>query len=95
MQSDTGTEYSSPRSANAVPLTVPLRLELFTITREDAQILEGYVEEFEDADADLWATLVRNIMAELLVLWSEDVPFDKIDASKVSRCVNCTMCIPC
>ena len=95
MQSDTGTESSSLHSGNAVPLTAPLRSELFTITREDAQILEGYVEEFEDADADLRATLVRNIMAELLVLQSEDVPFNKIDASKVSRCVNCTMCIPC
>jgi hypothetical protein len=95
MQSDTGTESLSLHSGNAVPLTTPLRSELFTITREDAQILEGYVEAFKDADADLQATLVRNIMAELLVLQSEDVPFDKIDASKVSRCVNCTMCIPC
>jgi hypothetical protein len=53
MQSDTGTESSSLHSGNAVPLTAPLRSELFTITREDAQILEGYVEEFEDANADL------------------------------------------
>jgi hypothetical protein len=67
----------------------------FTITREDAKILEKYVEEFEEADGDLQSELIRTIMAELRKLQSVDTPFDKLDANKVSSAIHYTRCISC
>ncbi len=57
--------------------------EAFAITREDARILEEYVEEFQEGDADLRSRIIANVMAELCGLRSDTVPFDKVEASKV------------
>jgi hypothetical protein len=59
-------------------------VEAFYITREDAKILEEYIEQFEEGDNDLRTTIVANAMAELSGLHPETEPFDKIEASKVS-----------
>jgi hypothetical protein len=58
--------------------------EVFALTREDAKILEEYVEEFQEGNADLRNTIVANAMAELSELHPETEPFNKIEASKVS-----------
>jgi len=39
--------------------------EAFAITWEDARILEEYVEEFQEGDADLRCRIIANVMAEL------------------------------
>ena len=39
--------------------------EAFAITWEDARILEEYVEEFQEGDADLRSRIIANVMAEL------------------------------
>jgi hypothetical protein len=87
MQSDDGSQ-SLPRS-QVHPSPVPPMVEAFSITREDAKILEEYVEEFEEGDNDLRNTIVANAMAELSGLCPETEPFDKIEASKVSIYLNC------
>jgi hypothetical protein len=58
--------------------------DVFSITREDAKILEEYVEEFQEGDTDLRNTVIANAMAELSALRPETVSFNKIEASKVS-----------
>jgi hypothetical protein len=65
------------------PQTVPPVTEVFDITREDAHILEEYVEEFQEGDADLRNTIIANVMAELCALRPETFPFNKMEASKV------------
>ncbi len=57
--------------------------EAFAITWEDARILEEYLEEFQEVDADLWSRIIANVMAELCGLRSDTVPFNKVKASKV------------
>jgi hypothetical protein len=83
MQSDDGSQSPSQESGVS-PSPVPPMVEAFYITREDAKILEEYIEQFEEGDNDLRTTIVANAMAELSGLCPETEPFDKIEASKVS-----------
>jgi hypothetical protein len=62
-------------------------LPLFLLQRYfllPGKILEEYVNEFQEGDADLRNMIIANAMAELSALQPELDPFDKIDASKVS-----------
>ena len=56
----------------------------FSISSEDAEILEEYIEEFQDADSELRTRIVANAMTQLAMLRPEDEPFDKVIANKVS-----------
>jgi hypothetical protein len=60
----------------------------FTITREGVQILQTYLDDFEDGNADFRTTLVARAMADLAALHPRDVPFNKLDASMVSICTH-------
>ncbi len=55
----------------------------FSITREDAQILSEYVDEFQEGDANHRANIIANAMAALIVLRPDAEPFNKGEASKV------------
>jgi hypothetical protein len=83
MQSNDGSQSPSQESGVS-PSPVPPMVEAFSITRDDAEILQEYKEQFEEGDKDFRNTIVANAMAELCRRRSETEPFDKIDASKVS-----------
>ena len=84
MQSDNGSPTPSGVSEDPIPQTVPPMIEVSNITREDALILEEYVKEFQEGDADLRNTIIANVMAEICALRPETLPFNKMEASKVS-----------
>ena len=83
MQSDNDSQSPSQTSDASPPPISPMA-DVFSITRADAKILEEYVEEFQEGDADLRNTIIANAMAELSALRPEKVSFNKIEASKVS-----------
>jgi hypothetical protein len=83
MQSDTNSQSLSPTSDSSPP-PIPPTADIFSITREDAKLLEEYVEEFQGGDADLRNTIIANAMAELSALRPKTASFNKIEASKVS-----------
>jgi hypothetical protein len=63
----------------------------FTITNQDKDILEQYLQEFQVADTTLRTKIIEKAMGELYQLRPVNAPFDKKEASKV-----CHMCIyPC
>jgi hypothetical protein len=53
MQSDNGSPSPSQQSEIRFPLNAPPIVETFVISREDAILLEEYVEEFQEGDADI------------------------------------------
>jgi hypothetical protein len=83
--SDHASPSPSGESEISSPPIVPhvAEMDTFTITRDDATILEEYVDEFQEGDADLRNTIIANVMAELCALRPEALPFNKIEATKV------------
>ena len=65
-----GPSFSNPTRSIyfSRPALDPLLEEDFYITREDLEILAEYIDEFQDADAEMWTTIVANAMAELAIL---------------------------
>src|ERR1700733_6771373 len=57
----------------------------FAITPKDTEILQKYLEEFQEADSSLRTKIIQKAMAELYLLRPENTPFDKKEASKVCR----------
>jgi hypothetical protein len=82
MQSDRGS-HSTSRHSSASPHSLTPTAEEFSITKDDTGILEGYLDEFEEGDADLRNTVVAAALGELFMLRPDGIPFDKNDASKV------------
>ena len=54
----------------------------FTITHQDSAILQGYLDEFQEAETDQCTRLVERVMAELYMLRPDGTPFDKKEARK-------------
>ena len=81
-----GPSFSNPTRSIyfSRPALDPLLEEDFYITREDLEILAEYIDEFQDADAEMWTTIVANAMAELAILWDDSQSFDKVIANEVS-----------
>ena len=86
MESDSGTStpepqlLSSPQSSHH---SDPPVMESFTLTRDDIQVLEGYVDAFQEANADCWSGIIANMMAEIVTIRPVGEGFSKVDASKV------------
>lgn len=55
----------------------------FTITPQDTNILQHYLEEFQGGDTSARTALIDKIMGELYRLRPVNTPFDKKDARKV------------
>jgi hypothetical protein len=84
MESSSASQSSSKESGTPLPSpTLPPKEDTFTITKDDAKILQEYLDNFQDGDTDLQATIIANAMAELCNLRPEDEPFDKAKASQV------------
>jgi hypothetical protein len=67
MESDNSSSVRSPSSPGSDHDDPPLA-SVFTITREDAQILSEYLDEFQEGDIDHRTTILANAMAALVVL---------------------------
>jgi hypothetical protein len=83
MYSDDNSDSPSHNSGESAPLATPPEVEHFTLTREDTQILEEYIDSFQEGNTETRARIVAKAMAELAVLRSEDTPFNKALASTV------------
>jgi hypothetical protein len=55
----------------------------FTITAQDAQILQHYLEDFQPRNTSVRTELIDRIMGELYRLRPVNTPFDKKDAKQV------------
>jgi hypothetical protein len=55
----------------------------FAITPQDVDVLQQYLEEFQEADTTLWTRIIEKAMAELYQLRPASTHFDKKEASKV------------
>ena len=62
---------------------VPLPTMPFEITPQDTEILQQYLEEFQEADKAHRTNLVQKIMGELYQHRAVDATFDKMEASEV------------
>jgi hypothetical protein len=95
MQSDSGSQ-----SPDHQPEVQPSRsdspdLGKFKITREDADILKGMVDEFQEADADVRNTIIAAAMAELYELRPADEPFNKLEVKAVCLSIHWIKCSLC
>lgn len=59
----------------------------FTITSRDSDILQNYLDEFQEANTNLRTIVIERAMAQLYELRPVSAPFDKKDAKKV--CFHC------
>ncbi|KAI9451380.1 hypothetical protein BJY52DRAFT_1226698 [Lactarius psammicola] len=89
MQSNNGSQSVSGGSqlSSTAPATAPAHPidDVFEITQEDASILEEYIEEFKEGDADTRSRIIANVMAELYALQDGIVSFNKKDADRRVR----------
>ncbi|KAI9446937.1 hypothetical protein BJY52DRAFT_1228587 [Lactarius psammicola] len=87
MQSDNSSQSVSGGSqlSSTAPATAPAHPidDVFEITQEDASILEEYIKEFKEGDADTHSRIIANVMAELYALRDGTVSFNKKDADRV------------
>lgn len=88
MQSDVTSESPSQQSDMLLPPDAPSTGDAFVITRVDASILETFVDEFQDGNADVRSTVVATAMAELYMLRPPTSAFNKAEANKVRLHVN-------
>ncbi|KAI9435888.1 hypothetical protein BJY52DRAFT_1197379 [Lactarius psammicola] len=88
-ESDNGSQSVSGGSqlSSTAPATAPAHPidDVFEITQEDASILEEYIEEFKEGDADTRSRIIANVMAELYALRDGTVSFNKKDADRRVR----------
>lgn len=57
----------------------------FTITPKDVDVLQQYLDEFQEADTTLRTRIIEKAMGELYQLRPVSMHFDKKEASKVCR----------
>jgi hypothetical protein len=55
----------------------------FAITPQDANILKGYIEDFQKADTETRKTILEKVMGELYTLRPLNSAFDKKEAKQV------------
>ena len=88
MQSNSGSQSPDHRPEVQPSHSDSPDLGKFKITREDADILKGMVDEFQEADADVRNTIIAAAMAELYELRPPDEPFNKLEVKAVCLSIN-------
>ena len=88
MQSSAGSQSPSQESGVSSPSVSPSPVDTGTITRDDAKILQEYLDDFQDGDVDLRSRIIANALADICELREETEPFDKDAFSKVSIYIN-------
>jgi hypothetical protein len=79
MQSVNSSDLSSGESERASPPAV----DGFSITPQDANILKGYLEDFQKADTETRTKVLERAMGEIYALRPPNSAFDKKVAKKV------------
>jgi hypothetical protein len=82
MESDSATSESSP-SHPSIKHEYSHPGDIFSLTREDKELLSEHLEEFGEGDVDMRSTIIENSMAELVMLRPAGTPFNKEQASGV------------
>ncbi|KAN0141562.1 hypothetical protein V8E53_000024 [Lactarius tabidus] len=80
MESDSATSESSP-SHPSIEHEYSHPGDIFSLTREDKELLSEYLEEFGEGDVEMRSTIIENSMAELVMLRPAGTPFNKEQAS--------------
>ncbi|KAH8978646.1 hypothetical protein EDB86DRAFT_3151891 [Lactarius hatsudake] len=75
--SDHSSDSAHPESDREQPVKLG-----FSITPQDRDVLQEYLQEFQEADTDDRTRIVEKAMAKLYHLRPVNTPFDKKDASK-------------
>ncbi|KAH8985230.1 hypothetical protein EDB86DRAFT_2833172 [Lactarius hatsudake] len=75
--SDHSSDSAHPESDREQPVKSG-----FSITPQDRDVLQEYLQEFQEADTDDRTRIVEKAMAKLYHLCPVNTPFDKKDASK-------------
>jgi hypothetical protein len=89
MQSNYGSPSPSQQSEEPFPPNALPSSKEFVISREDANMLQEYVDAFQEGDADVRNTIIAAAMAELYSLHPPTVHFNKVEVSKVDfQCIN-------
>ncbi|KAH9001968.1 hypothetical protein EDB86DRAFT_2827429 [Lactarius hatsudake] len=83
MQNDSfsSSDHSSNSAHPESDREQPVKLG-FSITPQDRDVLQEYLQEFQEADTDDRTRIVEKAMAKLYHLCPVNTPFDKKDASK-------------
>ncbi|KAN0125338.1 hypothetical protein V8E53_015595, partial [Lactarius tabidus] len=80
MESDSATSESSP-SHPSIEHEYSHPGDIFSLTREDKELISEYLEEFGEGDVEMRSTIIENSMAELVMLRPAGTPFNKEQAS--------------
>lgn len=67
-----------------LPELTHLHTEAFQITPNDAEVLKGYIDEFQYADTQMRNTILEKAMGDVYRHRPGNSPFDKKDAKQVS-----------
>ena len=77
-------EPEIPSAPTRRPLT---NANAFIVTPEDADVLNGYLEEFRNSNTQEKRRLMEKAMGDLYRLRHDDFTFDKRDAKEVSTVI--------
>ena len=91
MQSDFSSGHNSGESVVSQSHDEQTVHSGFAITPKDTEILQQYLEEFQEADSSLRTKIIEKAMAELYLLRPDNTPFDKKEARKVC-CLHVHSC---
>jgi hypothetical protein len=91
MQSDPSSDSDSVESVLSQSHDDQAVHSGFAITPKDTDILQQYLEEFQEADSSLRTKIIEKAMGELYQLRPVSTPFDKKEASKVC-CIHMHPC---
>ena len=78
------TSYDFATGHPEFPLRMHPQTEVFTITPKDAEILNGYIDEFHHANTQVRNTILEKAMGNIYHKHHENCQFDKKEAKKVS-----------
>ena len=82
MRSDTSSSADSHPHLLSDHVASPVP-QGFLFTRKDVELLSEYLDDFQDSDAEVWAKIIENAMADLAVDQPDEEPFNKAEVSKV------------
>ena len=93
MQATTSHDFTTGHLEH--PVGTHPRIEVFTITSKDAEILNGNVDEFHQSDTQVRNTILEKAMGNIYHEHQGNCQFDKKEVKKVctagthNSCMNC------
>lgn len=93
MQATTSHDFTTGHPE--YPVGTHPRTEVFTITSKDAEILNGYIDEFHQSDTQVRNTILEKAMGDIYREHRGNCRFDKKEVKQVrtagthNSCMNC------